>query len=137
MERVKMSQQRDYKIQECAIPNKLVCTLKKDQYLKFTSDLGKFMRFFLNSSVELMFAFSFLTIFVSQLMRPTSVIIVLIPLVATIIFFFALFRQLRSIEQYAGKKKNLESVSRIIEEYNKRYLIRSVMDKVRAFIEEE
>ena len=132
-----MIKQKDYKIQECAIPNKSAPTLKKDQYLKFTSDLGKFMRFFLNSSVELMFAFSFLTIFVSQLMRPTSVIMVLVPLVTTIIFFFALFRQLRSIEQYASKKRNIESVSRIIEEYNKRYLIRAVMDKVRAFIEEE
>lgn len=137
LEGVKMIKPKDYKIQECAIPNKSVRTLKKDQYIKFTSDIGRFMRFFLNSSVKLMFIFSLFTIFVSQLMSRMSVIIVLIPLVTTIIFFFALFRQLKRIEQYAGKKRNIELVSRIIEEFNKSYLIRSVMGKVRAFIEEE
>jgi c-di-AMP phosphodiesterase-like protein len=132
-----MIKPKDYKIQECAIPNKSAPTLKKDQYIKFTSDLGRFMRSFLNSSVELMFAFSLLTIFVSQLMSPRSVIIILIPLVTTIIFLFALFRQLKRLEQYAGKKRNIEPVSRIIEEFNQSHLMRSVMGKVRAFIEEE
>jgi hypothetical protein len=137
MEGVKMIKQKDYRIQECAIPNKSVPTLKKDQYIKFSSDLGRFMRFFLNSSVELMFVFSLLTIFISQLMSPMSVIIVLIPLVTTIIFLFALFRQFKRIEQYAGKKKDIEPVGSIIEEFNKSHLIRLVMGKVRAFIEEE
>jgi len=131
-----MIEQKDYKIQECAIPNKLVCTLKKDQFIKFTNDLGKFMRFFLNSSVELMLTFSLITIFVSQLMGPLSVILVLIPLVTTIILFFAFYRQIKLLEQYAGKKRNIEPVCRI-EEFNKSYLIRSVMGKIQAFIEEE
>jgi hypothetical protein len=137
LKEVKMSQQKDYKIQEYAIPNKPAPTLKKEQYIKFTSDLGKFMRFFLNSSVELMFAFSLLTIFVAQLMRPMSVIIILIPLVTTIIILFDLFRQLKRLEQSAGKKRTTESVSRIIEEYNERYFIRLVKGKIQAFIEEE
>ena len=132
-----MIKPKDYKIQECAIPNKSAPTLKKDQYIKFTSDLGRFMRSFLNSSVELMFVFSLLTIFISQLISPMSVIIVLIPLVTTIIFLFALFRQLKRIEQDATKKRNIEMVSRIIGEYNKSYLIRLVIGKVQTFIEEE
>ena len=72
------------------------------------------MRFFLNLSFVLMFAFSVFIIFDSQSMTPMSVIIVLIPFVTTIILFFAFLRLLKRIEQYAAKKRNIELVSRII-----------------------
>lgn len=132
-----MINKKNCKIPDCAIPNKSVRTLKKDQDNKFTSDIGRSMRFFLNLSFVLMFAFSVFVIFDSQSMSPTSVIIALIPFVITMILFFAFLRLLKSIEQYAAKRRNIELVSRIIWEFNKSYLIRSIMGKVQTFIEEE
>jgi len=95
------------------------------------------MRFFLNVSFVLMFAFSVFIIFDLQPMTTINVIITLIPLVTTIIFFLAFLRLLKRIEQHAAKKRNIELVSRIIWEFNKSYLIRSAIGKIQAFIEEE
>ena len=132
-----MINKKNCKIPDCAIPNKSARTLKKDQDKKFTEDIGRSMRFFLNLSFILMFAFSVFVIFDSQSMSPTSVIIALIPFVITMILFFAFLRLLKRIEQYATQRRNIELVSRIIWEFNKSCLIRSVMGKVQAFIEEE
>lgn len=127
----------NYKIQDCPSPNKSVRTLKKDDDINNTSDLGKAMRLFLNVSVGFIIAFILFITVDLQPLTPMSVIIALIPLVTTIIVFIAFFMQLKRIEQYATKKRNIEMVSRIIGEYNKSYLIRLVMGKVQAFIEEE
>ena len=132
-----MINKKNCKIPDCAIPNKSVRTLKKDQDNKFTEGIGRSMRFFLNISFILMFAFSVFVIFDFQTMSPTSVIIALIPFVITIIFFFAFLRLLKRIEQYAARRRNIELVSRIIWEFNKSYLIRSAIGKIQAFIEEE
>jgi hypothetical protein len=125
------------KIPDCAIKNKSVRRLKKDQDKKFTEDIGRSMRFFLNLSFVLMFAFSVFVIFDSHPKTTLSVIIALTPLVTTIIFFLVFLRLLKRIEQHAVKKRNIELVSRITWEFNKSYLIRSIIGKIKAFIEEE
>jgi hypothetical protein len=125
------------KIPDSAIPNKSVRRLKKDQDKKFTEDIGRSMRFFLNLSFILMFAFSVFVIFDSHPKTTLSVIIALTPLVTTIIFFLVFLRILKGIEQYATRKRNIELVSRIIWEFNKSRLIRSIIGKIQAFIEEE
>ncbi len=132
-----MINKKKCEIPDCAIPNKSVRRLKKDQDKKFTEDIGRSMRFFLNLSFVLMFAFSVFVIFDSQPKTTLSVIIALIPLVTTIIFFLVFLRLLKRVEQHAVKKRNIELVSRIIWEFNKSYLIRSVIGKIQAFIEEE
>ena len=137
VERVKMIKPKNYHIQDCAINNKSVRTFKKDQDINNTRKIGMGMRLFLNLSVGLMLAFIVFTIVYSQSLTPMSVIITIIPLVTAIIFFFAFLRLLKRIEQYATKKRNIETVSRIIGEYNKSFLIRLVIGKVHAFIEEE
>jgi hypothetical protein len=119
------------------MPNKPVRHLKKDQDKKFTEDIGRSMRFFLNLSFVLMFAFSVFVMFDSQPKTTLSVIIALIPLVTTIILFLVFLRLLKRLEQHAAKKGNIELVSRIIWEFNKSYLIRSAIGKIQAFIEEE
>jgi hypothetical protein len=131
---VKMIKQKDYKNQDCALPNKSMRTLKKDQDI---SNLGRAMRFFLNLSVGLMLAYALFIIGESQRLTRMSAMITIIPLLITIVFFLAFLRQLKRIEQDATKKRNIEMVSRIIGEYNKSYLICLVMGKVQAFIEEE
>jgi hypothetical protein len=84
-----------------------------------------------------MFAFSVFVIFDSHPKTTLSVIIALTPLVTTIIFFLVFLRILKGIEQYATRKRNIELVSRIIWEFNKSRLIRSIIGKIQAFIEEE
>jgi len=95
------------------------------------------MRFFLNLSFVLMLAFSVFVIFDSRPKTTLSVIIALTPLVTTIIFFLIFLRLLKRVEKYALRRRNIELVSRIIWEFNKSYLIRLVIGKIQAFIEEE
>ena len=128
---------KNCKIPDRAFPNKSGRSLKKDQDKKFTSDIGRSMRFFLNVSFVLMFAFSVFIIFDLQPMTTINVIITLIPLVTTIIFFLAFLRLLKRVEQYAARGRNIELVSRIIWEFNQSWLIRTVIGKIQAFIEEE
>ena len=132
-----MTNKKNGKIPDCAIPNKSARRLKKDQDKKFTEDIGRSMRFFLNLSFVLMLAFSVFVIFDSHPKTTLSVIIALIPLVTTIIFFLVFFLLLKRVEQHAVKKRNIELVSRIIWEFNKSVLIRSIIGKIQAFIEEE
>ena len=132
-----MIKQKDYRIQDCAIPHKSVRTLKKDQDINNTGHIGKAMRFFLNVSVGLMLAFIVLIIVGSQRLTPLSVMVATIPFLITLIFFLAFLRQLKRLEEYATKRRNIEMVSRIITEYNKSFLIRLVTGKVQTFIEEE
>ena len=132
-----MTNKKNGKIPDCAIPNKSARRLKKDQDKEFTENIGRSMRFFLNLSFVLMFAFSVFVIFDSQPKTNLSVIIALIPLITTIVFFLVFLRLLKRVEEHAVKKRNIELVSRIIWEFNKSYLIRQVIGKVQAFIEEE
>ncbi|MCX5891131.1 MAG: hypothetical protein NTY36_17040 [Deltaproteobacteria bacterium] len=132
-----MIKQKDYKNQDCALPNKSMRTLKKDQDINNTGHIGRAMRFFLNVSVGLMLAFIVFITVGSQRLTPLSVMIATIPFLITLIFFLAFLRQLKRIEEYATKRRNIELVSRVITEYNKSYLICLVMGKVQTFIEEE
>jgi len=126
---------KNSKITDCAISS--VRRLKKDQDKKFTEEIGRSMRFFLNLSFVLMLAFSVFVIFDSRPKTTLSVIIALTPLVTTIIFFLIFLRLLKRVEKYALRRRNIELVSRIIWEFNKSYLIRLVIGKIQAFIEEE
>lgn len=130
-----MPNKKNSKITDCAISS--VRRLKKDQDKKFTEEIGRSMRFFLNLSFVLMLAFSVFVIFDSRPKTTLSVIIALTPLVTTIIFFLIFLRLLKRVEKYALRRRNIELVSRIIWEFNKSYLIRLVIGKIQAFIEEE
>ncbi len=112
-------------------------TLKKDQDKQFTRNIGKSMRFFLNLSFALIIAFPVLVVCDPHPVTSIGVILYLIPVATTIIFFIAFLRLLKQIERYAARNRNIELVSRTIWEMNRSSLIRLTMGKIQAFIEEE
>ena len=110
-------------------------TLPKGQRSKFIKDTGRSMRFFLNLSFASILAFTIAILFGSQPVTPVTVILALIFIITTT-SFLSYLHSLKRIEQYAAKERNIGLVSRIIWEFNKSCLIRSIIGKIQTFIEE-
>ncbi len=133
----KMINKKASKLREGEMAKKSTRNLKKDQDKRYTEDIGRAMRFCLNLSFALIIAFPVFFIFDPQWFTSKGVIVYLIPVVTTILFFLGFLRLLKTIENYAIRNRNIELVSRIIWEFNKSSLIRLTIGKVQTFIEEE
>ncbi len=97
--------------------------------------IGRSMRFFLNSSLILMISFLLFILLDLQQVRRIGLLLASIPLV-TAVFYFAIFLlMLRRIERYGAATRNIPIVSRIISEYNKSFIIKLVIGKIDSFIE--
>ena len=112
-------------------------TPEQGQCKKLIIALGRSMRFFLNLSFALIIAFPVFSLFDWQGITTVGVIVYLIPVATTIIFFIAFLRLLKRIERYAANKRNIELVSSIIWEFNKSSLIRLATGKIPSFGDEE
>ncbi len=125
------------KIREGAMAKKSARALKEDRDKQFTKDIGRAMRFCLNLSFALIIAFPVFFMFDPRDFNSMGIIVYLVPLITTIVFFIAFLRLLKYMENYATKQRNIELASRIIWEFNKSSLIRMAVGKVQTFIEEE
>ncbi len=112
-------------------------TPEEGQDKKLIEGLGRSMRFFLNLSFAFIIAFPVFSLFDWQGIATLGVIVYLIPVATTIIFFIAFLRLLKRIEKYAAKKRNIELVSSIIWEFNKSSLIRLATGKIQTFTDKE
>ena len=110
--------------------------MKADQDGYLTREIGRAMRFFLNLSCILAVSLALFIISVPQV-KSEGLMIALIPILATILLFLAFLKLLRGLEQLAAEENDILLSSRIIWEYNKSWLIRTAIGKIKAFIEEE
>lgn len=70
-------------------------------------------------------------------MPPESLVIALIPIIIAVLFFLLFMRLLKAIENDAAKERDIELTSRVIWEFNKSWVIRAAIGKIKAFIEEK
>ncbi len=70
-------------------------------------------------------------------LRLESLLIALIPVAVAVTFFIIFLRLLKMIESHAHKRKDILLSSRIIWEFNKSWIIRCTIGKIKSFIEEK
>ena len=99
------------------------------------TQLGRSMRFFLNSSLILLISFLFFILLNFQQVRSIGLLFTSAPLVTAVFYFLVFLITLKRIERYGSITRNIPIVSRIISEYNKSYIINLVIGKIDSFIE--
>jgi hypothetical protein len=97
--------------------------------------LGSSMRFFLNSSLVLMISFLLFILLDFKQVRSIGLLLASIPLATAIFYFITFLLFLKRIERYGSATRDIVTVSRIISEYNKSYIIKLVIGKIDSFIE--
>jgi len=91
------------------------------------------MRFFLNLSCLLIITLTVFLLSLPRVLTPEGLIIALIPVIVAVLFFLAFLRLLKNLEQDAARIRNLELVTRVLREFNKSWVIRAIVGKIKTF----
>ena len=111
--------------------------MKTDEDRFLTMEIGRSMRFFLNAACILITLFLVFFLYAPQPVTSENLIIALIPVLLALFLFLAFLRLLKLIEGIAAEEKDIMLTSRIIWEYNKSWIIRSITGKIEPFIKEK
>ena len=109
--------------------------MKRNYYEILAKQIGRSMRFFLNSSLVLMISFSLFILLDLQQVTARGLLLAGIPLATAVFFFITSFVILKRIEKYAVATSSIDILNNIISEYNKSYIIKLVICKIDSVIE--
>ncbi len=89
------------------------------------------MRFFLN--LACFFLIFLFLISIPRPLMPEALIFALIPLAVALVFFLAFLQLLKNIQSEAAKNRDIETTTRVLEEFNKSWVIRAAIGKIPVF----
>ena len=110
---------------------------KKEQERILIRETGKAMRFFLNTSLILIILFAAIILLLPDMATLQNLIVALFAVLVSICFFLVFLRHLKKIEAHAAEEKNILLTSKVIWEYNKSWVIRTLTGGIKAFIEDK
>jgi hypothetical protein len=109
---------------------------KQPLHDEIARQIGRSMRFFLNSIVFWIIVYSLALAITLRPVSLESLLIAGIPIFISVPFFLVFLVMLKRVEAYAAKRRNIDLVSRSIWELNKSALIRCTVGKIPTFIKE-
>jgi len=107
--------------------------MEENQDALLTKEIGRSMRFFLNLSFLLIITFAVFLLSVPRPLTIEGLMIALIPVIVAVLFFVAFLRLLKIIESNAVKERDIELTTRVIWEFNKSWIIRAIIGKIKTF----